>query len=105
MVFDSMTFEDLTLHLASFDLSCGGKTVRLNFKEFEVMKLLMAAGQRVVSKGELIVKVWGYESGAEDNNVEAYISFLRKKLFYLGSKVEIVVLRKLGYRLLAQREG
>ena len=45
------------------------------------------------------MKVWGVESSAEDNNVEAYISFLRKKLAFLGSKVKIATLRKVGYRL------
>ena len=47
----------------------------------------------------MITRVWGTESGAEDNNVEAYISFLRKKLFFLGSKVNIGTVRKVGYRL------
>ena len=59
----------------------------------------MAAAGSVVTKEELIVRVWGAESGAEDNNVEAYISFLRKKLSYLGSCVGIGTLRKVGYRL------
>jgi DNA-binding response OmpR family regulator len=47
----------------------------------------------------LITKVWGYDSNVEDNNVEAYISFLRKKLSYLESNVIIKVLRKVGYSL------
>ena len=53
----------------------------------------------VITKEKLLLKVWGYESDAEDNNVEAYISFLRKKLFYLGSHTSINTLRKVGYRL------
>jgi DNA-binding response OmpR family regulator len=59
----------------------------------------MSNPNSVVSKEELITKVWGMESGAEDNNVEAYISFLRKKLFFLGSRVVIGTQRKVGYRL------
>ena len=51
----------------------------------------MANSPQVTTKETLIVKVWGYESGAEDNNVEAYISFLRKKLYFLGSRVGITV--------------
>ena len=47
----------------------------------------------------LISKVWGDDSDAEDNNVEAYISFLRKKLSFLGSRVQISTIRKVGYRL------
>ena len=53
----------------------------------------------MVPKEELLTKVWGMESDAEDNNVEVYISFLRKKFFYLGSRVGIGTVRKVGYRL------
>lgn len=103
VVLDEMTFEDLTLNLSTCDLKCGAKSVHLNFKEFEILKLLMANSPQVTTKETLIVKVWGYESGAEDNNVEAYISFLRKKLYFLGSRVGIAVLRKIGYHLEVNR--
>jgi DNA-binding response OmpR family regulator len=53
----------------------------------------------VITKEALISKVWGYDSEAEANNVEAYVSFLRKKLSYLDSVVTIEVLRKVGYSL------
>lgn len=99
VVLNELTFLDLTLDLSSCDLKCGAKSVHLNYKEFEILKLLMTNSKTVVTKDTLLVKVWGYDSGAEDNNVEAYISFLRKKLFFLGSCVEITVLRKIGYRL------
>ena len=102
VILTQMEFEDLILNLGTCDLSCGAKSVRLNFKEFEVMKLLMSSVKTVVPKEDLIVKVWGFHSEAEDNNVEAYISFLRKKLHYLGSKAEIATLRKLGYKLEAK---
>ena len=59
----------------------------------------MASPKAIMPKEEIIVKIWGTESGAEDNNVEVYISFLRKKIFYLGSKVEIATVRKVGYYL------
>lgn len=96
---EEMTFCDLKLELATHTLGCGGKSVRLSPKEFDVLKLLMATPGGVVPKETLISKVWGMESDAEDNNVEAYISFLRKKFFYLGSGVLITTLRKVGYRL------
>ena len=99
VVLDEMSFEDLTLNLSTCDLKCGVKSVHLNFKEFEILRLLMANFPQVTTKETLIVKVWGYESGAEDNNVEAYISFLRKKLYFLGSRVGVTVLRKIGYHL------
>ncbi len=104
VVLEEMTYEDIVLELNSSDLRCKSKRVRLSFKEFEVMKLLLLSPNTIVPKEQLIVKVWGAESDAEDNNVEAYISFLRKKLFFLGSRVTIQTVRKLGYRLGTEQE-
>ena len=73
--------------------------VRLGFKEFEVMRLLMTNCRAVVPKEDIISKVWGLESEAEDNNVEVYISFLRKKLLFLRSGITIGTVRKVGYFL------
>ena len=61
--------------------------------------MLMSTPNGIVPKEDLLLKVWGTESDAEDNNVEVYISFLRKKLFFLGSNVTIETVRKLGYHL------
>ena len=76
-----------------------GKSIRLSFKEAEIMKLLLSAPKKIISKEELIVKVWGYDSNASDNNVEAYISFLRKKLLFIGAVCQISSVKKLGYRI------
>jgi DNA-binding response OmpR family regulator len=73
--------------------------VRLGKKEFSILRILMGSKEAIVSKETLINKVWGYESDAEDNNVEVYISFLRKKLAFLKAPVQIATLRKFGYRL------
>jgi DNA-binding response OmpR family regulator len=99
VVLEEMSFSDLTLNLSAYTLQCGAKSVHLGYKEFEVMRLLMGNPSMIVPKEDLITRVWGSESGAEDNNVEAYISFLRKKLFFLGSRVNIGTVRKVGYRL------
>lgn len=99
VVIDELTFEGLTLDLSTCDLKSKDKSVHLNFKEFEIMKIFMSSPGIVVTKDDLIVKVWGYDSNAVDNNVEVYISFLRKKLDFVGSRVEIASLRKIGYRL------
>lgn len=99
VVIDELSFNDLVLNLSTCNLLCGSKSVHLNFKEFEIMKILMQNPQIVTTKDDLIVKVWGYDSNAVDNNVEVYISFLRKKLDFISSKVEILSLRKIGYRL------
>jgi len=99
VIFESLEFGDIKLSLESCDLSCGQKSIHLGFKEFSILKILMSNSSQVISKETLIAKVWGIESSAEDNNVEAYISFLRKKLAFVGSKVQITTLRKVGYRL------
>lgn len=103
VVFERLCVGDLVLNLESYDLSCGEKSIRLSFKEFSIAKILMANEDQVISKETLINKAWGIESSAGDNNVEAYISFLRKKLAHLGSTAKIETLRKAGYRMAAKR--
>ena len=96
---DALEFGDLTLDLNAFTLSCGGRSVRLSRKEFDMCELLMRNRQVVLTKETLLLKLWGYESDAEDNNVEVYISFLRKKLEHLHSAVKIKTIRMVGYCL------
>lgn len=96
---DALKYGDLRLEKTSFTLSCGERSVRLSRKEFDMMEMLMLNQKLVITKEKLLLKVWGYESDAEDNNVEVYISFLRKKLAYLGSRVSIGTVRKVGYHL------
>ncbi len=96
---NTLTFGDLQLDLGSCVLSCGEHSVRLSRKEFDLMSFFMTNHNQVVSKDTLLLKVWGYESEAEDNNVEVYISFLRKKLKHLKSRVTIQTQRMVGYYL------
>ena len=94
-----MEYGDLHLETDTLQLSCGERSVRLSRKEFDLMELLMRSRDMVLTKEQLILKVWGYESDAEDNNVEVYISFLRKKLEHLHSGVKIRTIRMVGYCL------
>ena len=96
---DSLQFGDLTLDKSAFNLVCGERSVRLSRKEFDMMELLMINRSQVLTKETLLVKIWGYESDAEDNNVEVYVSFLRKKLEHLHSTVKIRTIRMVGYCL------
>lgn len=96
---DALEFGDLTLDLNALTLSCGGRSVRLSRREFDMCELLMRNRQVVLTKETLLLKLWGYESDAEDNNVEVYISFLRKKLAHLHSQVRIKTIRLVGYCL------
>ncbi|MBR3553755.1 MAG: response regulator transcription factor [Clostridia bacterium] len=102
LVIDTVTFGDLTLNVRNAVLACGNASVQLSRKEFEVLKLLMYHPGTTVTKELLIVKIWGADSEATDNNVEVYISFLRKKLRYLKSQVLIRNIQKIGYRLEAE---
>ena len=92
-------FGDLSLNPASCELCCLDRSVKLSFKELAIMRLFILNGDRILPKETLLLKVWGYESEADDNNVEAYISFLRKKLLFLRSRVSIAVVRRVGYYL------
>lgn len=96
---DDIIFGDLTLSPAAGALSCGGAFLQLNPKELSLMRYLMISGETLIPKETIINKVWGYDSDAGDNNVEAYVSFLRKKLGRLKSKVQITAVRKMGYHL------
>ena len=104
VLIDQLKFGDLILNLNTCDLECNKKSVHLGYKEFEIIKMLMSNPAQVFSKDDIITKVWGYLSEAEDNNVEVYISFLRKKLAFLGSDVNITTARKIGYHLDSQRK-
>lgn len=99
VVMNTLTFGDLTLETGAGTLRRGEASVQLSRKELEVARLLLANPAMTVTKETLIVNVWGMESEATDNNVEAYISFLRKKLKYLKSTVSIKNIQRIGYRL------
>lgn len=99
MVFDELSFADIKLNTSNYTLSCGTKTVSLGAKEYEIMRLLLSNPTQVISKDTIISKVWGLDSDITENNVEAYMSFLRKKMFFIGSKVTISTKRLLGYFL------
>lgn len=99
VLIDEIKFADIRLDLNTHDLSCAEKSVHLSGKEFEVLSILMGSSSRVVSKQDLLTRVWGTDGEASENSVEAYISFIRKKLSHIGSKVQVTTLRMLGYRL------
>ena len=99
VVENALTFSDITLNLSTYEMFCGEKSIKLGLKEFYMMELLLRNGSIVLSKETLIEKIWGYESDVEYNNVEVYISFLRKKLTHIESTVSIKTVRGVGYCL------
>ena len=96
---DAILCGDLRLEQGSFLLSCGQRSVRLSRREYDLMELLMRNSKIILTKEQILLKVWGYDSEAEDNNAEVYISFLRRKLTHLHSTVKIKTIRLVGYCL------
>jgi DNA-binding response OmpR family regulator len=96
---DALRLGDVELNTSMLKLSVKGKEIKLNLKESELLELLITRKQAVTSKELIIEKLWGFDSEAEYNNVEVYISFLRKKLSFLGSSVRITTIRSVGYVL------
>ena len=99
VMLDETAYGDFQFNASSNELSKDGKSIHLNFKESEILKLLIAHREGILSKEDIITKVWGYDSDVGSNNVEAYISFLRRKLHFIHSTTEIKAIKKMGYRL------
>ena len=96
----ALKFEDLTLDVKNAVLKCdNGQSVRLGEKELRILEYLIANQGRVLTREQIALKIWGYESDSEYNNVEVYMSFARKKLAFVESKCEIKALRGIGYEL------
>ena len=96
---EEICYEDIVLKLKRNELICGENKVKLSLKEFKIMEFFLKNPEQIITKERLIEKIWGDDSDAEYNNVEVYISFLRKKLSFLGTKVEIKTSRGSGYLL------
>ena len=79
--------------------SSTGRSVRLGAKEYQLMELFLRNPGQILPKETLIERVWGYDSEAEYNNLEVYVSFLRKKLNFIGARVKLKATRGLGYSL------
>ncbi len=96
---DELTYGNTSLDLESCTLNCNGNSIRLSAREYDVMRLLMQAKGGNTSKEQILSKVWGFDSDAVENHVEVYVGFLRKKLKNIGSDLNIVAARRLGYHL------
>ncbi len=96
---DELRYGNTALDLASGMLVCGEASIRLTAREFDVMRFLLQAQGRILSKEVLLARVWGYDSNAVENHVEVYVGFLRKKLARVGSNLRIEAIRRLGYHL------
>lgn len=94
-----LKFEDISLNIGTLELTCNDNSLKLTAKESSLLELLINRSNMITNKDDIITKLWGFESDAEHNNVEVYVSFIRRKLSYLESKVAIKAIRNLGYIL------
>lgn len=96
---NKLSFKDLELFKDSCSMTFGRNDVKLSLKEYQIMELLMANSGKIIPKERIIEKIWGYESDVEYNNIEVYISFLRKKLSVIGADIKIKTARGIGYSI------
>lgn len=98
---DEPEFGDLLLKTSKGGVLCKatGSFVKMGLKELLLLEILMKNKGRVVEKETLIECVWGYDNESEYNNIEVYVSFLRKKLSFIGSRVKVKSTRGVGYSL------
>ena len=101
---NELSFGDISLNVGTLELSTSLNSVKLTAKEFGLLELLINRKGSVINKDDIINKLWGFESEAEHNNVEVYVTFLRRKLTFLKSKVTIKAIRNMGY-LLEYKDG
>lgn len=101
---DNLVFGNTEMELSTGVLRCGDQSVRLTAKEFEVMRQLLRHGESLVPKETLLARVWGFDTNAVENHVEVYMAFLRKKLRSIGSNIQIVAVRRMGYHLELPKE-
>lgn len=95
---------DLILDTQTYTLSCTGssRSVRLGAKEYQLMEYLLRNANQVLSREQITRRVWGYDADAEYNNVDVYVSFLRKKMKFVQAESRISSVRGVGYQLEAR---
>lgn len=94
-----LEYSDLRLDLGSGKMCANDSEIAINGKELDLLEILLLNRNQITSREILANKIWGYNSETEYNNVEVYVSFLRKKLKLLKSKVKIKSVRGIGYKL------
>ena len=96
---DILSYLDLSLNRDTLEISKDAKKIALGKKEFQILEMLILNQGRSIDKEKFIEKIWGYDTDAEYNTIEVYVSFLRKKLVAIDSLVEIKSIRGVGYTL------
>ncbi len=101
---ENLKFSDIILDKYTHQIYNNDQKVKLTKKEYDIIELLILNQGKVISKEKLTVKIWGYDTDIEYNSIEVYVSFLRKKLGAINSKVNISTVRGLGYTIKGERD-
>ncbi len=96
---DCLEYGDLVLDLKNAKLKCNNNEIQISGKELELIEQLLINKNQISSREALAERIWGFENDSEYNNVEVYITFIRRKLKLIDSKVNIKAVRGVGYRL------
>lgn len=98
---NNLSFGDLVLNTTNLKVTCAktNEVVELIKKEFQLLEYFINNPNQVLSKEQIYDRVWGIENEIESNNLEAYLSFIRRKLKVIESKVVIKSVREIGYKI------
>ena len=96
---ECLEYGDLVLDFKNAKLKCNDNEIQISGKELELLEQLLINKNQISSRESLAERIWGYDSDTEYNNVEVYITFVRRKLKLIDSKVTIKAVRGIGYKL------
>lgn len=98
---DILKFGDIELNVRTATISCikNNESINISYKELMILEYLMNNSNQIISKEQIYDKIWGIDTDFESNNLEAYLSFVRKKLKIIDSNVTIKAIRGIGYKL------
>jgi len=96
---DEVAIKDVLFKLNNYEIITANKTIKLTSKEAKVLEFLLINRGIVLTKDQIIQRVWGFNSEIDRNNIEVYMSYLRKKIKEVGHAVTILTVRGIGYSL------
>lgn len=104
LINENLKFADIMIDKTTHEIYKNDQKVKLTKKEYDIMEFLILNPGKVVSKDDLTVRIWGYNTDIEYNSIEVYISFLRKKLRAIDSSICISTIRGFGYIIKEQND-
>lgn len=94
-----LNFQDIELNINTFVAACGDRSVSLSKREGSLMEFFLLHKEQILTREQILNRVWGLDCFVEDGNIDNYIFFLRRRLKALDTKVSIKTVHGIGYRL------